>query len=475
MFIRFHRRTQITAWFLVAGALAGGWAQVFFRAEDKTAIMPGDTSHGHHQIELQCSACHDTGPGGALVTAVTNDACLKCHDQDLDEADDSHPVVKFKKPENRPFLEKIDAQRCITCHTEHRPEATGSMGVTIPADYCTYCHQATIEERDTHKGLGFQSCATAGCHNYHDNRALYERHLAMHSLDPPHLDSGRVGDLESLRRYLQEHPETEPLRPAAADAPVGVKLPDEELHRWSADAHALAGVNCSDCHQPDGGDWKDEVTMETCATCHTQEHAGFLRGKHGMRPAAGMSPMTPAMARQSMRPEAAHRALDCMSCHGAHAFDTRHAAVTACMECHDDDHTRAYRGSPHFAAWRKELAGEAPAGSGVSCATCHMPRVEDGAGGLRVEHNQSANLTPNEKMLRPVCQQCHGLPFAMDALADRSLIDRNFTGTAGVHVESCDWSRQRAIDRKDPEFLELIRRMSGQDSPSTPTNEPTQQ
>ena len=473
MLFRPGRRFQAVAWLLLSGGLATWWGHVFFRAEDKTALLPGETSHGHHQIELKCSACHDTEPDGMLVSAVSNDACLKCHEIDLDEADDSHPAIKFKKPENLPFLEKIDARRCITCHTEHRPEATAPMGLTVPADYCTYCHQSTIQERETHKGLGFGTCTNSGCHNFHDNRALYERHLALHSLQPPMLPGGKVADVDSLRRYLSENPGTRALTAIDADAPATVNVSGAHIGEWSADAHALAGINCTACHQPDGAPWQDRVAISTCAKCHGDEHAGFLRGKHGMRLAAGLPPMTPAQARRPMHAEAAHRQLDCTSCHGPHDFDTRRAAFSACIQCHDDDHTRAYRDSPHFAAWQRELSGTAPAGTGVSCATCHMPRVDDGHGGLRVEHNQNANLTPNEKMLRSVCQQCHGLPFAIDALADRALIGRNFTGKPGVHNESCDWSRQRAIDRKDPEMLELIRKMSAEVSESPETNNST--
>ncbi len=475
MTARFGRRTQISAWLLLSGGLAAWWSFVFFAAEDKTSLLPGDTSHGHYQIELKCSACHDTTPDGMLVSAVSNNACLKCHDADLEEADDSHPAIKFKKPENRPFLEKIDATRCVTCHTEHKPDATAPMGLTVPADYCTHCHQSTIEERETHKGLGFQTCATSGCHNYHDNRALYERHLALHSLQPPHLPDARIADTESLRRYLTENAGAVPLTPADADAPPDVTLPPNHLENWAGDAHARAAVNCSACHQPEGGPWQDKVAVSTCASCHADEHEGFLRGKHGMRLASGLSPMTPAMARQPMHADAAHRALDCTSCHASHDFDTRQAAYAACVRCHDDEHTRGYEDSPHFAAWQRELSGEAPAGTGVSCATCHMPRVDDGNGGLRVEHNQNANLTPNEKMLRPVCQQCHGLPFAIDALADRDLIRRNFAGKPGVHNESCDWSRQRAIRRNDPEMMELVRKMSGAAPTPPETDNPTNQ
>ena len=39
--------------------------------------------------------------------------------------------------------------------------------------------------------------------------------------------------------------------------------------------------------------------------------------------------------------------------------------------------------------------------SGVSCATCHLPRIE-GDQGVWVNHDQNANLRPNETMAREV-------------------------------------------------------------------------
>jgi hypothetical protein len=65
-----------------------------------------------------------------------------------------------------------------------------------------------------------------------------------------------------------------------------------------------------------------------------------------------------------------------------------------------------------------------------------------------VQHNQSDNLRPNEKMLRPVCTQCHGLEFSIDALADVELVRHNFNGAPGIHVPSVDLAveRRRVID-----------------------------
>ena len=159
--------------------------------------------------------------------------------------------------------------------------------------------------------------------------------------------------------------------------------------------------------------------------------------------------MVAGAARLAMNTQAANTHQGCTACHAAHDFNTRRAAVDACLSCHNDTHSQAYRKSPHYALWQKEIAGST-SGTGVSCATCHMPRTtkrEQGVDVVRVEHNQNANLRPNEKMLREVCMQCHGLSFALDALADPTLIQRNFAGRPGVHIESLDMTRQRSLEK----------------------------
>ncbi len=89
-----------------------------------------------------------------------------------------------------------------------------------------------------------------------------------------------------------------------------------------------------------------------------------------------------------------------------------------------------------------------PKGSGVTCATCHMPRqsVEDEWENeiTIVNHNQNDNLRPNEKMIRSVCSSCHGLRFTIDALADETLVRKNFRGKPQTHIESIDWVLRRS-------------------------------
>jgi hypothetical protein len=147
-----------------------------------------------------------------------------------------------------------------------------------------------------------------------------------------------------------------------------------------------------------------------------------------------------------MKADAGNRALGCESCHGAHGYDTRRAAADACLGCHDDRHSRGWATTRHALAFRKEQAGAAAPGTGVSCATCHQPRTSHRAHGADVvstSHDVSAALRPRDKMLRAACTRCHGLGFAIDALADDELVQRNFNGRPAVHVESLDMVERR--------------------------------
>jgi hypothetical protein len=257
------------------------------------------------------------------------------------------------------------------------------------------------------------------------------------------------------------------LAAAAADSP---RLNDnKQAHDdWFASAHARAGVNCSACHQPSqvkNAVWTDHPDQSACSTCHSLERDGFLAGKHGMRVNQGLSPMTPSQGRLEFKRDAAHRDLGCTSCHGAHRFDTQYAAVQACMKCHNDEHSLAYDRSPHAKLWRAEVAQKADVGSGVSCASCHMPRTahtyeEYDLKQMFVQHNQNDTLRPNAKMIRPVCMNCHGLRFSIDALADKALVQNNFAGLPTQHVASIDMALERVRRQEEKKRTELAAQQS---------------
>jgi hypothetical protein len=347
---------------------------------------------------------------------------------------------------------------------EHDPEITQAMGVTLPNDYCFYCHEGVAEDLPDHEGLAFDSCASAGCHNYHDNTALYEDFLVKHLHEPDNLEDARIqpSDISLISEFSSSYPKEEyPVRVLAAsdqDAPNAPSDKDVIIEQWAVSAHAQSGVNCTACHaqetsnNKDGG-WMDHPGTEACQQCHVEQAEGFMMGKHGMRFAAGLGWQTPAQARIPMDADSHDKALDCTTCHSAHDSNIQEAAVEACLGCHQDKHSLNYKQSQHFNLLLAEQQGVAEAGTGVSCATCHMPRTSKDIDGENVlvisEHNQNANLRPNEKMVRTVCMQCHGLGFVLDSLADQMLIENNFNGRPTVHVESLDMA-----EKKQAEHLE---------------------
>jgi formate-dependent nitrite reductase cytochrome c552 subunit len=442
--------------YLTTGMLDKSAAHSPLLATARAMLVPGQTTHGHYQIELACESCHGNAFEGR---EAIQQACVQCHGAELKDADDKHPASKFDDPRNADRLEKLDAQSCATCHVEHRPGITLAMGVTKPADVCFQCHSGKDEMPPDHRDFKFDGCTAAGCHNYHDNRALYEDFLLKHSHEARMLEKALLPqrELGAAVKEMASYPAAQyPLQPLSSgqqDAPPG-KTASAALHTdWQATAHAQAGVNCSGCHVPrqgaDSGKWIERPKgTQSCAGCHVEETSGFQAGKHGMRLAQGLSAMTPGVARQPMKTDVAHRELGCTSCHGAHRFETKTAAVESCLGCHNDWHSLAYKQSPHYAMWQREAAGLAPAGSGVSCASCHMPRVKmptaDGAR-IVVQHNQNDTLRPNEKMIRATCMACHGLGFSIDALADTRLVTGNFRGMPSRHVVSIDM----AIARKE--------------------------
>lgn len=437
--------------FLIITALLGGYyGSPFFldKSDKRAAHLPGETSPGHHQIELACEQCH-TPFGG-----VKNDGCNKCHGEDHETAQDTHPTTKFADPRNAERAAGLDATQCVTCHREHAPDRS-VHGVTIALDFCVKCHMDVIEERPSHKAFALTSCGDAGCHNFHDNRALYEDFFVKHLHEPEQIAGGKVPARTPLLP-----PGSKDIKALVAkdqNAPGDARPDATLLAEWESTAHAKAGVNCTGCHQvndPSTGSarWQAKLDHKACATCHGAEDAGFLKGRHGMRLAIGMSPTTPADAPAAthMKPEAAHEELGCNSCHRAHKFDARTAAVEGCLGCHADDHSTSYQASRHYKLWQQEQEGKAAPGTGVSCATCHMPREARKEGGvdvIRVQHNQNDNLRPNEKMLRSVCMSCHGLGFSMDALADPDLWKRNFNGRPAKHVTSLEMAEKRSLDK----------------------------
>lgn len=365
------------------------------KAHAQGMLSPAALTPGHAQIGQQCTACHEDKP---FYAAVSDEKCVSCHARNDDnKAESTHPKSKFEDPANADRLAVLAADKCVTCHAEHQPGANPHVGVTQPKDFCVACHKDVAKDAPSHDGMAFDTCTNAGCHSYHDNRATY-------------------------RKLLKKN--------------VGKGDPEQKL----VSIRDLGAVYASQGLENPHGTGK----VGECKTCHEAESKSFSQGKHGVRLAAGLSPMSPDRSNLAFGKAAHGKELTCTTCHDADRPDTKKAAVEVCQSCHADDHTKAYTGSKHADLWKKEVAGEGPEGSGVSCATCHMPRAQDDeAGRVVVSHDQTGNLRPVIKQAK-VCTACHSLQFTHDALADRDLAGkRNFTGKPSAHVKSIDMEAAR--------------------------------
>ncbi len=282
-------RARLVLFLAVTATLGVYLGLPFFqgRGGAKRRHLPGVSSDGHYQLELSCESCH-TPFGG-----VEQKACVGCHGGELEAGKDSHAESKLADPRNADRLDALDARSCTTCHAEHERERTTRGGVSAPGDLCGVCHGGIAEERPSHAGLEPTSCATSGCHNFHDNRGLYESFLAQHLGEPALLPSAPP-----------------PPAPPAKAAPA---------------------------------------EHDDCRGCHEKQAEGFGQGRHGMRHAAGLGLMRAGEARLPMRAEAAERTLDCSTCHDGHGTDLRKAATDACLGCHDDEHSRAFPATSHAA------------------------------------------------------------------------------------------------------------------------------
>ncbi len=484
-------------WLAVSIAAAAYGAKSIYLTGDRTVFLPGETTGVHHQFEVACETCHtnDKFDDVSSVRKDLNKTCVTCHKDELKASNDSHPRKKFTNPRMAAYWEKIDGRFCTSCHAEHLPAETLAGMLTIPADYCVACHSEGDQDvrvnRASHVGLTFDTCASSGCHNYHDNRALYEDFLVKHGNDPwlsedPVLEAAALarnrprGSADEIETYLASLDDS----PVEYDAQID--------HDWAASAHAAADVDCASCHAPEAenateieASWVEAPGEAVCADCHRAEAKTFAVGRHGMRrhpeiakprdaeralKDLGLSDppeklvslletyladpapppqMSTKEARIALRDEAHGQNLTCNTCHKPHAQDLTFAAVDACLTCHDDEHSTAYKSSPHFDLWSGELVGDLPVGSGVTCATCHMPKSEKAEKAVS-NHNQNDTLRPNEKMIRPVCMSCHGLSFAIDALADPNLVTNNFSGTPIRQIESIGWALNR-VEQPDTE------------------------
>jgi len=455
-------------WFVLTALLSSYYAYALM-GSSKSNYLPGETTSGHYQIELACKACHTDPFGGK---EILQKACMNCHGAELKTEEDSHPKSKFTDPRNADRTAILDARYCITCHKEHVKDRTHLMGVTLPNDFCAYCHYDIAKDRKSHKGMAFDTCANAGCHNFHDNKALYEDFLVKHANESDLVANPRYTDRDFINFYKAEKYQTtgvqlRPLMRTDADFPGNVSVNASIIDQWATTSHAQSAVNCMDCHANSSKStvskhtWIEKPGNKVCAQCHHLEVKTYQLGKHGMRLAQDLPAMQPNLARITLKQKAGNKPMGCMTCHSVHRFNTTKAEVDACLFCHIDKHSKAYKLSPHYSTWLNFQSDKSYKDKAVSCATCHLPRLRvrhNGDERTLVQHNQNENLRPNEKMIREVCMNCHGLGFSINSLADAELVLRNFNGKPTKQIASI----KMALKRMKEKALEKKRKKSAE-------------
>lgn len=227
-----------------------------------------------------------------------------------------------------------------------------SPGQPVAADSCIECHedQGLSHGRGAHAGVNCASCHSGA---------------AEHLADPG--------------------TETAPTKPAASACWTCHQSGARQMN-WDSSDHALAAVQCRDCHGiharkavPDsrGGTLLKDPTATLCVSCHQEIQARLNMTSH--------HPINEG-------------ALSCTSCHNPHGSEaTRLASETEiCTACH-----QTVRGPHTFE--------HAPVVE--SCTGCHNPHG-----------------SPNRKLLQVaqpmLCLQCH-------SIADNR---HGQTGTAGSRI-----------------------------------------
>ena len=130
-----------------------------------------------------------------------------------------------------------------------------------------------------------------------------------------------------------------------------------------------------------------------------------------------------------MQHDVMQKQMNCNACHDVHSANTVEASVDACLTCHSDNHSLNYQNSRHAELFAASQELPRPGPGAVSCSTCHLPRVTHGQGDsatVKVNHNNTYNLKPQDRMVGDVCMNCHGIEYSYNSIFDPELVEANF-------------------------------------------------
>ena len=397
-FTRPHAFRRWRFWLSVAiPALALGWLLTQRVQGNQKAYSSGPLSRSHAVFTQQCNLCH-VSRVGAFSKAVTDDACLTCHDA---------PVHQ----ENQTFTPS-----CSSCHLEHR----GAMRLAATSDNsCAQCH-SRLEVRNGNLHY------TASIHSFGADHPEFEV-LLGNKVDPSqirlnhylHMQPNLIGPqnrrvqmtCDDCHRTL----ETSQSWPYAGEAKAPSALlavRDSKPNTPSGMAPIRFASHCAGCHtlQFDRRLGDEQVPHDTPQVVHafvTKQLQDYIATHpaeiHKAEPLNRQLP-----ERMRLRP-IANNAAEWVQ------FRVEDAEwllwTKTCKQCHtliqNDNALPAIANSNITERWLPHAEFDHQSHRMISCESCHTK--------TRTSHDSSDILVASIK----TCQQCHRESSARDTAESR--------------------------------------------------------
>jgi hypothetical protein len=255
-----HRlRTARRALVLGCLVVAVGWIAYASTRQDggESLYNPGHVTGGHAMIENNCAACHepDEGRPGQFVKAVSDAACMKCH-----EAPTHAPTQLVRDGDNsgNPLvLARWLKQNGLT--------AAAAAAPTPPAG-----EEAASQPADAHHGGTLVSAQCAACHVEHRGREALAAVSDMHCTQC-HSDLSKA-----VAAGTQSQVPAKVVAFNKNDHPAfGRRLPKDEQGNW------VDPTKLKFNHKVHIVDQK----LNDCAMCHTTRQPNLTRTRPGHDPA----------------------------------------------------------------------------------------------------------------------------------------------------------------------------------------------
>lgn len=374
----------------LAYAMAGPGAHLF---------RPGEVFPSHQRFQDACSACHVRWQG------PDPGKCVSCHANVM--IFNSHSALKLEAPLRVEVDEKYKIFTCVSCHREHISDDLGGASYTGKPAMCMDCHPAA-DLRSDHQTYDSRSCIKDACHSYHVNISRYDfsksakARLLEKSWKPALPKPGKIELAEPDALEKMKQSDFYKANPAIAA-------------KHSMSPHANTVATCARCHRATGK-LLAKPSLKVCAECHATQFHGYSSGAHGA-----------ARARDAGRFATQREDVGCGSCHDTHTLILSSARREACKKCHDSKHVINYEKSGHYRYLSDPVFALKPV-TGVDCAGCHMPKLDE-LGGYTM-HNESYSASQKRIMAIMVCDRCHGMKFSLESLYDPDVTSYNFTYTS---------------------------------------------